>query len=100
MTDSEIIDQIKALFQKYAFLNKDYLTLDEAAEYTGLTRRTVQQYASERKIPHYKPGKGHSAKIYFMKSDLNDYITKGGRIESGDEIASRAATYNFKKQAS
>ncbi len=60
-------------------LNKDgldqdtFLTVKATADYLGLKVSTIHSYTRGRKIPHYKRG----ATIYFKRSELNDYISKG-----------------------
>lgn len=92
--DLQILSQIESLFQKYAFIHKDVLTIEEASVFTGLKADTLRQYVHKKKIGAYKPGRGKSAKLYFEKSELEKYM-RGNRIESNEDLESRAATHSF-----
>lgn len=98
MNESDFLSRIESLFQKYAFLNKDTLTIEEASRFTGLTTGTLKNYVFQKKIGAFKPGVGHSAKLYFDKRELEQYMRQN-RILSDMELESQAATFTFKKQS-
>ena len=71
------------------------LTLEEAADYLGLSKSYLYKLTSAHKIPHYKP---QGKRLYFAKSELdtwlfrnpvkttadidqeaNDYLVNGGK---------------------
>ena len=52
---------------------KEILSVDEAADYLGLSKQTVYQHVHKRKIPHSKRGR----RLFFRRSELNDWLDKG-----------------------
>ncbi len=59
------------------------LTLEEAADYLGLSKSTLYKLTSANKIPHYKP---QGKRVYFAKSELNTWLLRNpvkttGKIE-------------------
>lgn len=98
MTDPEILSKIETLFQKYAFIHKDVLTEDEAAIILDVEVCSLRSMCSRGEIAFHKPGgrKGRSKK-YFLKTDLNEYMTRG-RVAGEKDIESMASTYNFLKR--
>lgn len=97
MTDLELLSAIRTEFQKLAFIHKDILTIDEAAAFTGLETGTLKNYVYRKILGAYKPGKGHSAKLYFLKADLESYMMQN-RIKSDLEISAEAATFTKKRK--
>jgi excisionase family DNA binding protein len=55
----------------------DWLDSRNAAEYLGLHRETLRRLAAERAIPSEQDGPG--CKLYFRRSDLDDWRRGGGR---------------------
>ena len=55
----------------------DWLDSRHAAEYLGLHRDTLRRLAGERAIPSEQDGPG--CKLYFRRSDLDDWRRGGGR---------------------
>lgn len=49
------------------------LTLPEAARYLNLSLSRLYTYTSQNVIPHFKPT---NKKIYFLKSDLDDFLLR------------------------
>lgn len=66
--------------------NQRPLNIDEAAEFLGLSKSHLYKLTSSGKLPHYKPG---GKTLYFLQSDLLDYI-KSGRVKTADEIEKEA----------
>ena len=56
---------------------RELLTVDEAADYLGLSRSTLYQYASARILPSYKLGR----LLRFDRRDLDSWIASR-RVES------------------
>lgn len=53
-----------------------WMTVDQTAIYLGLSKATIYQYVSERRIPHYKiPTSTH---LRFDKSQINEWVENGG----------------------
>jgi len=61
---------------------KDFMTVDEIAEYLGLSKSTVYKITSKREIPFYNPG---GKKIYFKRSEVDTWI-ETSRIAPDSEI--------------
>jgi len=97
-TEQQILSELAALHQKLLFIHKDVLTIDEASVFTGLATGTLKEYVFKKKIGAWKPGVGHSAKLYFEKADLLSYMRQN-RVKSNEEISTEAATYSFKRKS-
>lgn len=65
------LSEIKEYISKQAVLNKDPLTLAEAALYAGVSKSYLYKLTSERKIPFYKPV---SKLIFFKRSELDEWL--------------------------
>lgn len=52
---------------------KEILTADEVAAYTGHTKKYIYKLCSMRKIPHYNPEDGR--KVYFRLSEIIEWCT-------------------------
>ncbi|MCB9224223.1 MAG: helix-turn-helix domain-containing protein [Crocinitomicaceae bacterium] len=62
--------EIENLCRGIQHFYKDILTIDEAANYTGLQKSYLYKLCSERKIPHYK----NSGKMLrFKKEELAEF---------------------------
>ena len=77
------------IVRKVSALQKDVLTLEEVAQYTGLSRSYLYKLAESRSIPHYKPNGKH---LYFERKEVEIWLRRN-RIASSDEVASKAAGY-------
>lgn len=51
---------------------KDFLSVDETADFLGIPKSSVYQHSHKRTIPYFKTGK----KLYFKRADLERYITQ------------------------
>jgi excisionase family DNA binding protein len=56
-------------------MTKDFLNIDQAAEYLGLSKPSLYKLTSERKIVSYKP----TRTLYFKEEDLKNYILSAKR---------------------
>lgn len=61
---------------------KDVLTMDEAVQYSGLSRSYLYKLTSTRKIPFYKP---NGKAIYFKRVELEQWLTRC-RVNTMQEI--------------
>jgi excisionase family DNA binding protein len=50
---------------------KEALSVEEASEYTGLSRGTLYVLTHDKRIPFYKPLGG---KVYFKRSELDGFM--------------------------
>jgi len=53
--------------------NKEVLTLDEACQYTSISRSYMYKLTSSEKIPHFK---ARGKLIYFEREKLNSWLLK------------------------
>lgn len=67
---------------------QDTMDIEEAAAFIKLKISTIYEKTSKRLIPHFKKGN----KLYFIKSELEDWIKKG-KVATGLDIESSAATF-------
>lgn len=56
--------------------SKEYLTLSETAKYLGYSEAYIYILVSKKRLPCYKPTGDDKGKLYFAKSELNDFITQ------------------------
>ncbi len=76
------LNEIEALLKKQHALSKEILTLEEGAEYLGLSKSALYKLTSKKEIPFYNPG---GKKIYFRKAELENWIISK-KVASNDEI--------------
>lgn len=70
-------------------VTKDVLTMNEAVQYTGMTKAYLYKLTMLKKIPHYKPmGK----LVYFDKNELREWLLSN-RVATTDELTQRANLY-------
>lgn len=82
---SDKLDEIHSLA---AIAAKTILDLTEAALFTGFSEGHLYRLTSRKQIPHYKKNR----KLYFRKSELEDWLTQEA-VPTEADINSRAATY-------
>jgi len=90
------IDLNERLFriEKLLLSSKKVLTVDEACDYTGISRSYLYKLTSANKIPFSKPlGK----LLFFSKEKLDKWLLSNNYI-SQDEIESKALTYTIKNK--
>lgn len=71
----------------------EILTIDEAAAFLKISKATVYEKTSEKKIPHFKKGN----RLYFYRTDLEAWIREG-KVKTHSEIEGDAATYILRKK--
>lgn len=72
---------------------KEMLTLNELAIYTGFSKSHIYKLTHQNKIPHYKP----SGKcIFFNLKEINDWLMQN-RTSSKDEVEQEATEFLMKK---
>ncbi|MBL7871379.1 MAG: helix-turn-helix domain-containing protein [Cyclobacteriaceae bacterium] len=54
--------------------SKPYLGLDEASEFTGLSKSTIYRLTSQKQIPHIKRGR-----LLFNRAELTSWIQAGSK---------------------
>lgn len=75
--------------ERLLLCNKTVLTLNEAAEYAGLSKSYLYKLTSSGLIPHSKP---NGKQCYFAKIELDTWLMRN-QVKTSAEIAEEAATY-------
>lgn len=65
------LNEIEALIKRHHALSKEVLTLEESAEFLGLSKSAIYKMTSKREIPFYCPG---GKKVYFRRVELESWI--------------------------
>lgn len=86
VTLADLSEQISIL-AKAVLLNKETLTIEEAAVYTGLSVSFIYKLTCQRQIPFFKP---RGKLLYFSRSELDSWL-KQNRVKTTDEIEQQAA---------
>ena len=87
------LEDLHNLVEEQNLLTKDYLDLKETSNYLSLSESALYKMTSRNEIPFYKPG---GKKIYFKRSELNDWI-ETGKVESISGVVENIETYLNKK---
>ena len=66
----------------------DRLNLNEAAAFLNLKPSSIYNKSASRELPHIKRGN----RLYFLESDLREYLN-GGRQMTAAEVEAAAANY-------
>ena len=88
MSTEEIKQQLDRI-ENSLVNQKEVLTLEEAAQYTGFSKSYLYKLTRSAKIPHYKPA---GKLCYFNRFELDQWLQQN-RISTQDEIYSKAQTY-------
>jgi len=67
------IERIEQLVLRIGTQEPGPFDLDAAAKYLGISKSHLYQLTSKAQIGHFKPA---GKKIYFDRSDLDDYLTR------------------------
>ncbi|MBD5391270.1 helix-turn-helix domain-containing protein [bacterium] len=92
MTQDEINRIALAISKNLMMCQKEILTLEETAEYTGLTKSTLYKLTHERQIPFSKPG----GKMLFFSRQALDQWMMSNPVATDAELNSRAQAYCMK----
>ncbi len=74
--------------EKKMYMLKEYLTVQEAADFLGLSSSLIYKLTSKHEIPVYKP---NGKTVFIRRDDLNRWIAKN-KILSEEEIEEYAIT--------
>ena len=75
-------DQLKKMIGALQSASKKYFSIEEAAEYIGISKSTLYKHTAGGQIPFYKP---NGKLITFSKDDLDKWLLKT-RIPSNEEL--------------
>ena len=74
--------------EKKMYMLKEYLTVQEAADYIGLSSSLIYKMTSKHYIPVYKP---NGKTVFLRRDDLNRWISRN-QILSQEELEEYAMT--------
>lgn len=89
MTPEELDKLALAIGRNALFAQKEVLTLEEVAQYTGLKKSYLYKLTSEKKIPHYKP---NGKNCFFRRTELEDWLTTNP-VATVADLNGRAQAY-------
>ncbi len=92
MTKEEIDQIALAISKNLMVCQKEILTLDEAAQYTGMTPSALYKLTSTRKIPFSKP---NGKNCFFKRTELEAWLMSNP-VATTDELNGRAQAYCMK----
>ena len=84
----EMIEKLLNQNQERSDSNDIFLHIQETSEFLNLSVPTIYGYTSRQEIPHNKRGK----RIYFLKSDLIEWL-KSGKRKILSELKAEAESY-------
>ena len=89
---NQISEQIKSSFKtKFSSNEDEFLSIEETAKLINLSKPTVYGLVHQKNIPFHKKGK----RLYFLKSDVLDWI-KSGKCKTKLDIQKQADAYLLK----
>lgn len=89
MTPEDLDKLALAIGRNALFAQKEVLTLEEVAQYTGLKKSYLYKLTSEKKIPHYKP---NGKNCFFRRTELEDWLTTNP-VATVADLNGRAQAY-------
>jgi len=90
----KVLDIQKQTYQQKELLHSDeYLTVEEASKIINLKVSTIYTLTCRKKIPYFKRGK----KIYFRKSELEEWISQGKKCPVPEKTVSSMFLRNKRK---
>lgn len=89
MTQEELDKLAAAISGNIAICHKEILTLDEAAQYTGMKKSYLYKLTASKAIPHYKP---NGKNCFFRRTELEEWIT-ANPVATVADLNGRAQAY-------
>jgi len=83
------LESIETQLKQQNLLQKEVMTVTEAAEYLDISESQLYKLTSTNEIPFYKPG---GKKLYFRRTELDAWILEN-RHTTHAEIAAQADMY-------
>ena len=92
----KFLDELAEIKSLLSSNNAEFIGIEEASKYLGLSKTYLYSLSQRGKIPHYKP---NGKKIYFDKLELKSWISKS-KIKTTSELESHlsALPLTSKKQ--
>lgn len=94
MTQNQINEMADMIAARIKCVSKEVLSLEEAAEYMGVSKGQMYKLTREREIPHSKPG---GKMCYFRRADLDAWML-GNPVATQTALNTAAITYCMKKR--
>lgn len=89
MNQNKVLEKLTQIQNQIAQKAERPLSLNEATQYLNISKSTLYKLTHQSKIPHFKP---NGKKIYFLKSDLNDWLLRN-RVPTTTELEQKAIDY-------
>lgn len=86
--DDEIILRLERI-EKGVMMQKNVLTLEEAAMFTGLAKSYLYKLTAAGKISYYKPS---GKLIYFERAELERWLLRNP-VKTAEDIEQQAVNY-------
>lgn len=74
--------------------HKEVLTLDEAAQYTGMSKSALYKLTSNKQIPYSKP---NGKNCFFRRTELEEWLM-GSPVATDAELNAKALAYCMKNK--
>lgn len=94
MTQDEIDKLALAVGRNALLAQKEVLTLEEVAQYTGLKKSYLYKLTAAKEIPHYKP---NGKNCFFKRTELEEWLTTNPVATTADLTAAAQAYCMTKK---
>lgn len=89
MTQDEIDKLALAVGRNALLAQKEVLTLEEVAQYTGLKKSYLYKLTAAKEIPHYKP---NGKNCFFRRTELEDWLTTNP-VATMEDLNGQARAY-------
>jgi excisionase family DNA binding protein len=89
MTTLDEIEKRLDRIEKKTGLEKNVLTLDETAAFTGYSTRYLRLLVQRRELPSYRRGN----RLFFDRLEVEKWMT-ANRIQTNEEINDQASGFN------
>lgn len=90
----DFIDRLERI-ESLCRQNKETMTVDDVAIYTGLSKSTLYKYTSMNLIPYYSPS---GKKIYFVKKELDEWLTTNRSSTTSEQITQAELLANRRRK--
>ncbi len=87
LIDEAVTKSMQRYFREMKSPINEYFDAPDTAAFLGISVKTLQSYCYNRQIPNIKRG----GKLYFRKSDLEQWLSKGYR-KTNDDVMERVNT--------
>ncbi len=89
MTENELAQLALAIGKNVVLTQKEVLTLEEAAQYTGMKKSYLYKLTASKAIPHYKP---NGKNCFFRRTELEDWLTTNP-VATMEDLNGQARAY-------